>query len=172
MTTGPSLPYSISLPLSHSLFPDLAVRLVNGSSPDNGGVEVYHSNQWGTVCSDLWSSSNALVVCRQLGYPTALEALVVCRQLGYPTALEVLVMCRQLGYPTALEVLVVCRQLGYPTALEVLVVCKQLGYPTALEALVVCRQLGYPTALEVLVVCRQLARLPHCSGGCTAVRAM
>ena len=108
--------WCLSLPLSPSLsFPDLAVRLVNGSSPDNGGVEVYHSNQWGTVCSDLWSFSNALVVCRQLGYPSPLEALVVCRQLGYPSPLEALVVCRQLGYPTALEV---CRQLGYPTALE------------------------------------------------------
>ena len=46
------------------------VRLVGGTSPLNGRVEVCYHNQWGGVCSHYsWSQNQATVVCRQLGYP-------------------------------------------------------------------------------------------------------
>ena len=56
----------------HFHLPDFALRLVNGSVPSEGRVEVYHSDQWGTICGWYnWGIEEAVVVCRQLGYETA-----------------------------------------------------------------------------------------------------
>jgi hypothetical protein len=44
------------------------IRLVNGTNPNEGRVEVCNNNAWGTVCDDFWSGFDAAVACRQLGF--------------------------------------------------------------------------------------------------------
>lgn len=54
-----------------SIVEAVMVRLVNGTGPHQGRVEVYHDRRWGTVCDDGWDKKDGDVVCRMLGFPSA-----------------------------------------------------------------------------------------------------
>ena len=45
-----------------------AVRLVDGLDRNAGRVEVCVLDTWRTVCDQQWTTEDASVVCRQLGY--------------------------------------------------------------------------------------------------------
>ena len=44
------------------------LRLVNGTAPTNGRVELCWNETWGTICDQGWSSFDGDVACRQLGF--------------------------------------------------------------------------------------------------------
>ncbi len=47
---------------------------MGGTTPLEGRVEVFLLGHWGTVCGYNWDFFDAVVVCRQLGLPRAVEA--------------------------------------------------------------------------------------------------
>ncbi len=44
------------------------IRLTGGSDRTEGRIEICLRNEWGTVCDQMWDSTDANVVCRQLGF--------------------------------------------------------------------------------------------------------
>ena len=41
---------------------------MNGSTSDEGRVEVCINGEWGTLCDSSWNRREAEDICRQLGY--------------------------------------------------------------------------------------------------------
>ena len=62
------------------------LRLAGSNIPNEGRVEICMNNVWSTVCGDSWGSSDATVVCRQLGYLT--QGYRIRRTLSHSVILE------------------------------------------------------------------------------------
>ncbi|XP_067928280.1 deleted in malignant brain tumors 1 protein-like isoform X2 [Watersipora subatra] len=80
-TAAPTTPLSTStIPTTPSIPPFTPLEvMLNGSSRglnNEGRLLVKHNNVWGTVCNELWSNEDALVICRQLGYSNYTESSI------------------------------------------------------------------------------------------------
>ena len=45
---------------------------MGGSSRNEGRVEVFHNQQWGTICNRGWDLIDATIMCRMLAYTGAM----------------------------------------------------------------------------------------------------
>ncbi|KAM9630932.1 macrophage receptor MARCO [Morphnus guianensis] len=56
------------------------VRIAEGGR--RGRVEIFHQGSWGTICDDGWSTQDATVVCRMLGYTRAIATFTATAGTG------------------------------------------------------------------------------------------
>ena len=71
------------------------IRLVGGRSSYEGRVDICINGVWGSVCHGGWDSSDARVVCRQLGLPYTGTKMELCSNC-YTTAVTVYTFLHQL----------------------------------------------------------------------------
>lgn len=63
------------------LFIGINIRLVDGTSYNEGKVEIFHAGEWGTICESQFSESEGQVVCRMLGLDTEYISVIVNFQI-------------------------------------------------------------------------------------------
>ena len=62
-----------------------SIRLMGGTVPTEGRVEVCVNFNWGTVCDDFWGVPDATVACRQLGFSDRNAVATVLASFGQGT---------------------------------------------------------------------------------------
>jgi len=73
-----------------------ALRLVGGRSSNEGRAEICINGVWGTVCHSSWSSNDARVVCRQLGYSVSTGRVELGTRQSLLLLVALMVTCMQL----------------------------------------------------------------------------
>ena len=58
------------LMIKYCVFVGIGVRLVNGTTYNEGRIEIYHANEWGSICDNTFDKEDGQVVCRMLGLDT------------------------------------------------------------------------------------------------------
>lgn len=62
-----------------------ALRLVGGLNQYEGRLEICINNVWGTICDNMWDSTDASVACKQLGYSENSEFNIEPGRSGFRT---------------------------------------------------------------------------------------
>ncbi|XP_072165248.1 apolipoprotein(a)-like [Diadema setosum] len=66
------------------------IRLVNGTAPNEGRIEVQYRGEWGLVCDDEWDLNDAHVACRELGYSRGAANAYTVSEFGHGTLTSIL----------------------------------------------------------------------------------
>ncbi|KAJ7374462.1 hypothetical protein OS493_007568 [Desmophyllum pertusum] len=61
----------LSCKVENVSFNEFSVRLHGGNHSNEGRVEVFYGGLWGTVSTKKWDLTDAMVLCRQLGFTKA-----------------------------------------------------------------------------------------------------
>ncbi|XP_025102846.1 uncharacterized protein LOC112569301 [Pomacea canaliculata] len=95
--------YSAFLLLMPYVDAQLKSRLVNGTAPWNGRLEILYNGTWGTVCDDAFGKEEAQVACRMLGFVRSQALVVTSFMYGEGSGLIILddLMCT--GEETSLD---------------------------------------------------------------------
>ena len=63
--------YTVTVTRATGNYTNGDLRLVDGQVAHEGRLEMFHGDEWGTICDDYWTEEDAAVACRQLGYAGA-----------------------------------------------------------------------------------------------------